>query len=192
MRAIKDWQPDHGWMSPRKRCGHPQETVALWGSREGQESRRRSKVQIVIHRRTHSTAAQLLLLLFGGNCSWIPPEISWFILFWQVLFCKGCSGEIDWDIFALCSISLLLLTNQIAKGRKFISRLADIPPTSDRISSRVFRFTLRVWTFLHMCELCPHYVTSVLPVWAHRSVCVFHLRKIYFHFTVFAHVSWPS
>ena len=30
------------------------------------------------------------------------------------------------------------------EGGKFISRLVDIPPTSDRISSRVFRFTLRV------------------------------------------------
>ena len=47
----------HGCLSGSE--GHPQETVALSGSREGQESSR-SKVQIVIHRHPHSTAGQLL------------------------------------------------------------------------------------------------------------------------------------
>ena len=50
----------------------PQETVALSGSREGQESSCNSA-----DCDSHSSAAGQLL---GGNCSGIPAEIFYFIL----------------------------------------------------------------------------------------------------------------
>ena len=55
----------HGCLSGSE--GHPQETVALSGSREGQESRS-SKVQIVIHCHPHSSAeAPAAGQLLGGK-----------------------------------------------------------------------------------------------------------------------------
>ena len=54
----------HGCLSGSE--GHPQETVALSGSREGQESSR--KVQIVIHCHPHSSAVALAAgQLLGGK-----------------------------------------------------------------------------------------------------------------------------
>ena len=155
MGAIKN----HNWViwCPPGNSGLPQETVALSGSREGQESLRE---QIVIHDQ-HSS---LEVILPQASCwegrKWLLDSTGnvWINSFDRFFFAIRAPAQ-DWSGYFP-----QWAATPLSAPRKNLNREHSFPgwvtPHWLQILSFPWflHFALCVWKFVHMCELCPLFV----------------------------------